>query len=188
MPLGPSDSPMLVWVCACMCMRVSPMQRLRGVGRDVILSQWRWTHCVSSCRLLLMLLSYNSLLLALSVAHWSHSCHYLPRTRAGGANAPLQLRLSVHVWMCAYVCVFLMCVCVLGCFLPALTAHHGAPAEHCCISASLGLSPGSSKRPDPAGNGLGPENRKKGEKIVMEEDVKQDSVKRRKKRWKALNE
>lgn len=22
MPLGPSDSPMLVWVCACVCMRV----------------------------------------------------------------------------------------------------------------------------------------------------------------------
>lgn len=131
-----------------------------------------------------MLLSCNSLLLALSGAHWSRSCRYLPRTRAsGGATAPSQLCLSVHVCMCAYVCVFfLWCVRVLGCFLPALTAHHGAPAEHCCISASLGLSPGSSKGPDPAGNGLGPENRKNGEKIVMDEDVKQNSVKRREKK------
>lgn len=140
MPLGPSDSPMLVWVCACMCMRVSPMQRLRGVGRDVILSQWRWTHCVSSCRLLLMLLSYNSLLLALSVAHWSHSCHYLPRTRAGGAIAPLQLRLSVHVWMCAYVCVFFI-VCMCARVLPSCS--HSASRSSCrallhfCIIRSL---------------------------------------------------
>lgn len=72
-----------------------------------------------------------------------------------------------------------MFVCVLTftfsyecvCFLPALTAHHGAPAEHCCISASLGLSLRSSERPDPAGNGLGPENRKNGERIGMEEDL-----------------
>lgn len=46
-------------------------------------------------------------------------------------------------------------------FLPALTTHHGAPAEHCCISASLGVSLRHRKRPDPAGNGLRPENKKK---------------------------
>lgn len=79
----------------------------------------------------------------------------------------------MFVCVCAYVCVFIReCVC----FLPALTAHHGAPAEHCCISASLGLSLRSSKRPDPAGNGLGPENRKNGERMGIEEEVKQDSV------------
>lgn len=147
MPLGVSDSPMLVWVCAC----VSSMQRLWGVGRAVILSQWRWTHCVSSCRLLLMLLSYNSLLLALSVAHWPHPCHYLPLTRACrhvGVCLPLCLCSCARVRMfgCLPTCVFLW---VFACFLPALIAHHGSPAEHCCISASLGLFPRSSKRVDP---------------------------------------
>lgn len=79
--------------------------------------------------------------------------------------------------MCLRLCFFLYeCVC----FLPALTGHHGAPAEHCCISASLGLSLRSSERPDPAGNGLGPENRKNGERVGMEEEVKQDSVLRSK--------
>lgn len=54
---------------------------------------------------------------------------------------------------------------VCACALPfVLMAHHGAPAEHCCISASLGLSQRSSKRPDPAGNGLGTENGKTGKR------------------------
>lgn len=62
------------------------------------------------------------------------------------------------------------------CFLPVLTGHHGAPAQHCCISASLGLSIRSSERLDPACNGLGLENRKNGERIGMEGEVKQDNV------------
>lgn len=63
------------------------------------------------------------------------------------------------------------------CVLPSVhMARHGAPAEHCCISASLGLSLRSSKRPDPAGSGLGTENRKNGERKGREEEVKQDSV------------
>ena len=161
MPLGVSDSPMLVWVCACV--RVFSMQRVWGVGRAVILSQWHWTHCVSSCRLLLMLLSYNSLFLALSVAHWPHSCHYLPLTHACGlVGALLQLYLCRCVPECMFVCllpfVFLHeCVCV--CFISALTVHHGALREHCCISASLRVSWRLSKRPRAAGDGFGPENR-----------------------------
>lgn len=88
------------------------------------------------------------------------------------AIVPLQLCLSVYVCMCAYVCVFIR---VCACFLPALTVHHGSPAEHCCISASLGLSPRSSERLDPAGNRLGPEDRENGERIGMEEEVKHDN-------------
>lgn len=73
---------------------------------------------------------------------------------------------SVDVCMCA-TCLFFIPVCV--CVLPSvLMAHHG---KHCRISASLGLSQRLSKRPDPAGNGLGTENGK-----GMEEEVKQDSV------------
>lgn len=164
MPLGVSDSPMLVWVCACVCVCVSSMQRLRGVGRAVILSQWRWTHCVSSCRLLLMLLSYNSLLLALSVATFL-SLLAPEHVRAGMSEYFLQLRLcSCAGVVRVYVCLRLCSLYERVCFLPALTAHHGAPAERCCISASLGFSLRSSERPDPAGNGLGPENRKNGER------------------------
>lgn len=39
MPLGVCDSPMLV--CVRAHARVSSMQRVRGVGRAVILGQWR---------------------------------------------------------------------------------------------------------------------------------------------------
>lgn len=76
---------------------------------------------------------------------------------------------------CLYVCLCL-CFYTIVCVLPSVhMARHGAPAEHCCISASLGLSLRSSKRPDPAGSGLGTENRKNGER-EKEGRRKQDSV------------
>lgn len=115
------------------------MQRRRGVGRPVTLSHWRWTHCVSSCRLLLMLLSYNSLFLVLSVAHWPKSCHYSPLTRAFGSTfaiASLQLCLSVQVCMCAYVCVSIR-VCVLPSCSHSTSGSSCRALLHFCIIRSL---------------------------------------------------
>lgn len=74
---------------------------------------------------------------------------------------------------CLYVCLRLCFYTNVG-LSPALTAHHRAPVERYCISASLGLSLRSSERLDPAGSGLGPENREAGERIGTEEEVKQE--------------
>lgn len=106
MPLGVSDSLVLVWVCACV--RASSMQRVRGVGRTVILSQWRWTHCVSSCRLLLMLLSYNSLpcpQCCILATLLSPLAPYTCAQACGSmfAIVPMQLCLSICVCLRAYV-------------------------------------------------------------------------------------
>lgn len=84
---------------------------------------------------------------------------------------------GVRVSVCVPTFVFLYeSVCVL----PACMGHYRSPAERSCLSASLGLSPRSSKRMYPAGNGSGPEYRENGESVETEEE-KQDSVLRRKK-------
>lgn len=154
MPLGGFDSPMLfVGVCTRAYVCMSFLQRLWGVGRAVILNQWRWTHCVSSCRLLLMLLSYNS-------------CHHLPLTRAFRPGWVLYIHncafAAVPVCACMHVSVRL-CLCMSVCVFPSCSQSiHGTPAEHCCISAPLGFSLRLSKRLDPTVNVLEPLNRKTG--------------------------
>lgn len=60
-----------------------------------------------------------------------------------------------------FACVFLY-LCVHP---SALMAQHGDRAGHYLISASLGLSQRSSKKLDPAGNGLGAENKRKGIRV-----------------------
>lgn len=72
-----------------------------------------------------------------------------------------------------FACVFLY----LCAHRSALMAQHGARAEHYFIFASLGLSQRSSKKLDPAGNGLGAENRRNGGRKGIR--VKQRIQKRR---------
>lgn len=84
-----------------------------------------------------------------------------------------------------HVCVF-ACVFLYLCAHPStLMAQHGARAEHYFISASLGLFQRSSKKLDPAGNGLGAENRRNGGRKGIR--VKQRVQKRRRNVGKGWN-